>query len=47
MAEVEAVSQQNMPLANSCSSIYFTLESLNQVLIDMTFVIAFKIYCKK
>ena len=47
MAEVEAVSQQYMPLANSCSSIYFTLESLNQVLIDMTFVIAFKIYCKK
>jgi len=31
MAEVEAVSQQYMPLANSCSSVYFTLESLNQV----------------
>ena len=32
MAEVETVSQQYQPLAQSCSSIYFTLESLNQVL---------------
>lgn len=32
MAEVEAVSQQYVPLANSCSSIYFTLEGLNQVI---------------
>ena len=31
MAEVETVSQQYVPLAQSCSSIYFTLESLNQV----------------
>jgi dynein heavy chain 1 len=31
MAEVEAVSAQYRPLAQSCSSVYFTLESLNQV----------------
>ncbi len=31
MAEVDSVSQQYIPLAQSCSSIYFTLESLNQV----------------
>jgi hypothetical protein len=31
MAEVETVSQQYVPLAQSCSSIYFTLESMNQV----------------
>ncbi|XP_074643936.1 cytoplasmic dynein 1 heavy chain 1-like isoform X2 [Tubulanus polymorphus] len=31
MAEVETVSQQYVPLAQSCSSIYFTLESLNQI----------------
>jgi dynein heavy chain 1 len=31
MAEVESTSQQYIPLAQSCSSIYFTLESLNQV----------------
>jgi dynein heavy chain 1 len=31
MAEVETVSQQYIPLAQSCSSIYFTLEALNQV----------------
>ncbi|XP_048259760.1 cytoplasmic dynein 1 heavy chain 1-like isoform X2 [Haliotis rufescens] len=31
MAEVEAVSQQYVPLAQSCSSIYFTLEALQQV----------------
>ena len=31
MAEVEAVSQQYIPLANSCSSVYFSLEALNQV----------------
>ena len=32
MAEVETVSQQYTALAQSCSSIYFTLESLNQVM---------------
>jgi dynein heavy chain 1 len=31
MSEVERVSQQYIPLSQSCSSIYFTLESLNQV----------------
>ncbi|XP_052105179.1 cytoplasmic dynein 1 heavy chain 1-like isoform X5 [Mytilus californianus] len=31
MAEVETVSQQYVPLAMSCSSIYFTLEALKQV----------------
>lgn len=31
MAEVELVSQQYLPLAQSCSSIYFTLETLHQV----------------
>ncbi|XP_041352869.1 LOW QUALITY PROTEIN: cytoplasmic dynein 1 heavy chain 1-like [Gigantopelta aegis] len=31
MAEVERVSQQYMPLAKSCSSIYFTQEALKQV----------------
>ncbi|GFO25932.1 dynein heavy chain, cytoplasmic [Plakobranchus ocellatus] len=31
MAEVETVSQQYEPLAMSCSSIYFTLEALQQV----------------
>ncbi|XP_033735277.1 cytoplasmic dynein 1 heavy chain 1-like isoform X2 [Pecten maximus] len=31
MAEVEAVSQQYVPLAQSCSSIYFALEGLKQV----------------
>ena len=31
MAEVETVSQQYVPLAQACSSIYFTLESMNQV----------------
>jgi len=31
MSEVNTVSQQYIPLAQSCSSIYFTLESLNQV----------------
>ncbi len=31
MAEVETVSQQYLPLSTACSSIYFTLESLNQV----------------
>ncbi|XP_018494643.2 dynein heavy chain, cytoplasmic [Galendromus occidentalis] len=30
IAEVETVSQQYMPLATACSSIYFTLEGLNQ-----------------
>ena len=36
MAEVETTSQQYIPLAQSCSSIYFTLESLNQVLLAFT-----------
>ncbi|RWS14208.1 Dynein heavy chain: cytoplasmic-like protein [Dinothrombium tinctorium] len=31
MAEVDAVSQQYMPLSQACSSIYFTLEGLNQI----------------
>ena len=31
MAEVERVSHQYLPLSTACSSIYFTLESLNQV----------------
>lgn len=31
MAEVEQVSQQYLPLSSACSSIYFTLEGLNQV----------------
>lgn len=39
MAEVETVSQQYSALAQACSSIYFTLESLNQV--------SFICYCHK
>lgn len=31
IAEIETVSQQYLPLAHACSSIYFTLESLHQV----------------
>ncbi|TMS21226.1 Cytoplasmic dynein 1 heavy chain 1 [Larimichthys crocea] len=31
MAEVEAVSQQYLSLSSACSSIYFTMESLNQM----------------
>ncbi len=31
MAEVETVSRQYLPLSTACSSIYFTLETLNQV----------------
>lgn len=31
IAEVDTVSQQYMPLSQACSSIYFTLEGLNQV----------------
>ena len=31
MAEVESVSQQYQPLSQACSSIYFTLEGLNQI----------------
>ena len=31
MAEVENTSRQYIPLAAACSSIYFTLESINQV----------------
>ncbi len=33
MGEVERVSQQYLPLSSACSSIYFTLESLHQVLL--------------
>jgi len=33
MAEVEAVSQQYLSLASACSSIYFTMEALNQVIL--------------
>lgn len=36
MAAVERVSQQYIPLAQSCSSIYFTLEALNQVIKSST-----------
>ena len=38
MAEVDTVSQQYSSLAQSCSSIYFTLESLNQVNLLCIFV---------
>lgn len=31
MAEVETVSQQYLTLSSACSSIYFTMEALNQV----------------
>ncbi|XP_061897473.1 cytoplasmic dynein 1 heavy chain 1 isoform X1 [Entelurus aequoreus] len=31
MAEVEAVSQQYLSLSSACSSIYFTMEALNQI----------------
>lgn len=31
MAEVETVSQQYLSLSSACSSIYFTMEALNQV----------------
>lgn len=31
MAQIEKVSQEYMPLAVACSSIFFTLEDLNQV----------------
>lgn len=31
MGEVETVSQQYVPLAQSCSSIYFTLDAVKQV----------------
>lgn len=31
MAEVDAVSQQYLPLSTACSSIYFTLEAINQI----------------
>lgn len=36
MAEVEAVSQQYLSLSSACSSIYFTMEALNQVRIPLT-----------
>ena len=38
MAEVETTSQQYVPLAQSCSSIYFTLEALQQVTLRRLFV---------
>ena len=31
MAEIETTSQQYMPLATACSSIYFTIDNLHQV----------------
>uniref|UniRef100_UPI00358E5199 cytoplasmic dynein 1 heavy chain 1-like n=1 Tax=Myxine glutinosa TaxID=7769 RepID=UPI00358E5199 len=31
MAEIETVSQQYLPLSTACSSIYFTMEALNQI----------------
>uniref|UniRef100_A0A8C4QZM3 Uncharacterized protein n=1 Tax=Eptatretus burgeri TaxID=7764 RepID=A0A8C4QZM3_EPTBU len=31
MGEVENVSQQYLPLSTACSSIYFTMEALNQI----------------
>lgn len=31
MAEVDSVSLEYLPVSTSCSSMYFTLESLNQV----------------
>jgi dynein heavy chain 1, cytosolic len=31
MAEIEATSQQYMPLSTACSSIYFTIDNLHQV----------------
>lgn len=34
MAEVETVSQQYLSLSSACSSIYFTMEALNQVWIQ-------------
>lgn len=40
MAEVDRVSQEYMPLSTACSSIYFTLEGLNQVKIRQE-----KLYC--
>ena len=38
MSEVETVSQQYLPLSATCSSMYFTLESLNQVRIYSTLI---------
>ncbi len=35
MQEVETVSQQYLSLASACSSIYFTMESLNQVCVSV------------
>lgn len=36
MQEVETVSQQYLSLSSACSSIYFTMEALNQVSRDAT-----------
>lgn len=36
MAEVEMVSQQYLSLSSACSSIYFTMEALNQVWTHLT-----------
>lgn len=40
MQEVEMVSQQYLSLSSACSSIYFTMESLNQVLHARTHTIS-------
>lgn len=45
MAEVEAVSQQYLSLSSACSSIYFTMESLNQVFIHLTCFVAQLLRC--
>lgn len=42
MAEVDAVSQQYLPLSTACSSIYFTLEAINQVTLNKYIVIIYK-----
>ena len=36
MAEVDTVSKQYLPLSTACSSIYFTLESLNQARLQLS-----------
>ena len=51
MAEVETVSQQYVPLAQSCSSMYFTMEALNQVGTSVYFfcvfllLLLFRVHC--
>ena len=36
MADIEETSRQYLPLSSACSSIYFTIESLHQVLISFS-----------